>query len=327
MRNRKTEIPPPDDIGCDPFGAPAGVPVTGGTLKVAHTSPPLEDPDVAVLAIHGITGNGMVWRSVARDALRDTEMSVYAPDLRGRGQSAALPGPYGIATHVADMLAVLDHFGVARAVLVGHSMGAYIAARIAAEHPERTAGLVLVDGGTPVAELTKEAANAAHAFLVGPALARHAMPFMSPQTYVDFWRMHPAFARAWNHDVEAYVLHDLFGQSGAFRYVVSVQALETDSAEMLFDRTNQDAINHVDIPIHLLRAERGALDDENALIAPADLEAFISRHPTAHVEDVHGVNHYTLLVGDTPGPARVAAAIAAAARSVTTPPTATAITN
>jgi hypothetical protein len=73
----------------------------------------------------------------------------------------------------------------------------------------------------------------------------------------------------------------------------------------------------VQIPLHLLRAERGALDDENPLIQQREFDAFIARHPTAYVEEVHGVNHYTVLLGDSPGPPRVAAAIEDAVRSAT----------
>jgi pimeloyl-ACP methyl ester carboxylesterase len=301
----------------DPFGTPLAVPVAGGSLTVAHAGPPLDQAKIVVLAIHGITSNGMVWRSVARTVTRSTEMSILAPDLRGRGDSTALPGPYGIATHVADMLAVLDHVGADRAVLVGHSMGAYVAARIAAEHPERVAGLVLIDGGTPVCDLTDDAAAAAQAILVGPALARHAMPFMSAQAYLEFWRQHPAFAQAWNDDVEAYVLHDLSGKPGAWRYVVSVEAIAADSDDMLSDGVNRNAIRDVQTPLHLLRALRGAYGDENLLIPQPALDAFVAQHPTAEVEDVHGVNHYTLLLGDSPGPPRVAAAIESAAQAAT----------
>jgi lipase len=213
------------------------------------------------------------------------------------------------------MLAVLDFVGERRAVLVGHSMGAYVAARIVAEHPERAAGLVLIDGGTPVSNLTEEAAAAAHAFLVGPALVRHAMPFMTANAYLEFWRQHPAFAEAWNDDVEAYALYDLSGKPGALRYVASVEAIETDSDDMLSDRVNLESSDHVQIPIRLLRAPRGALGDEHALIQQPDLDAFVARHPTAGVEEVPGVNHYTLLLGDSPGPPRVAAAIEAAVRA------------
>ncbi|WP_425470408.1 alpha/beta fold hydrolase [Streptomyces diacarni] len=75
--------------------------------------------------------------------------SLYAPDLRGRAASADLPGPYGLAAHVADVLALLDHLGQRRAVLIGHSMGGFVAALAAARHPSRVAGTVLVDGGLP----------------------------------------------------------------------------------------------------------------------------------------------------------------------------------
>jgi lipase len=301
----------------DPFGSRYHVPVAGGRLTVAHAGPPPEEADVVVLAIHGITGNGMIWRAVAREVTRDTQISLLAPDLRGRGQSTALPGPYGIATHVEDLLAVADYVGASRPVLVGHSMGAYVAARIVAEHPERAGGLVLIDGGTPVSDLTEEAAAAAHAFLVGPALVRHAVPFMSAKAYLDFWRQHPAFAEAWNDDVEAYALYDLRGKPGALRYVASIEAIETDSEDMLSDRVNLEAGDHVQIPLYLLRAPRGAFGDEHPLVQLPDLDAFVARHPAAEVDDVAGANHYTLLLGDSPGPPRVAAAIMAAARAAT----------
>src|SRR5690348_6070330 len=95
----------------DPFGSSHDVPVAAGRLTVLHAGPPVERADIVVLAIHGITGNGMVWRSAVREATHGTQITVLAPDLRGRGGSAALPGPYGIATHIEDMLAVLDYVG------------------------------------------------------------------------------------------------------------------------------------------------------------------------------------------------------------------------
>jgi pimeloyl-ACP methyl ester carboxylesterase len=265
-----------------------------------------------VLAIHGVTSNLMVWRSVARELAGAEGVSVVAPDLRGRGESAALPGPYGIASHVKDVIAVLNHFEVRRAVLAGHSMGAYVAARLAAEQPDRTAALVLVDGGPSVDAVTPETAAMMRTLLVGPALVRHAIPYASPEAYLDFWRQHPAFARAWNEDVEAYVLHDLVGHPGAMRYVISLNAVEADSDEMLTDPINRTAMDRVHVPVTLLRAPRGTLDDDNALISRPLLEAFVAQHPDAHVEEVEGVNHYTVLLGNSPGPARVAAAIEAA---------------
>jgi pimeloyl-ACP methyl ester carboxylesterase len=50
---------------------------------------------------------------------------------------------------VNDLIAVLDRVGAQRAVLVGHSMGAYVVARLAAEHPDRAAALVLLPRRRP----------------------------------------------------------------------------------------------------------------------------------------------------------------------------------
>jgi pimeloyl-ACP methyl ester carboxylesterase len=254
----------------------------------------------------------MAWRSVARAMESEPQVGMIAPDLRGRADSADLPGPFGIATHVADALALLDHARVARAVLVGHSMGAYIAARVAAEHPERVAGLVLADGGIPVHDLDEESAAAARAMFIGPALARHAQTFASIDAYVQFWRQHPAFRDAWNDDVEAYARHDLRGEPGAYRYVVNIDAIAEDGEEVLSDRVNRFAIDRTHTPVRLLRAPRGAFNDENALISQDDLRRFIAAHPGAEVEEIAHVNHYTLVMGDSAGPERVAAALLAA---------------
>jgi lipase len=305
----------PIRVTAAPFAPAQRAPVAGGTIAFAQAGPPLHEASGVVLAIHGVTGNMIAWSSVARAMGSDSRIAVVAPDLRGRGDSASLPGPYGMAAHVADMLALLDHLGIDQAVLAGHSMGAYTAARLAAEHAERAAALVLVDGGVPIRELGSEAAAAVRVVVIGPAVARHALTFQSTTAYIDFMRQHPAFADAWNADLEAYALHDLEESGHAFRYVMNADAVEVDCDEMLFDPANRSALDRVHAPVHVLRATRGTLDDENPMIPQAALEAFTARHPEAEVEQVPGVNHYTLVLGNSPGPARVAAAIEAATRA------------
>ena len=102
-----------------------------------------------VLAVHGITANSRAWLAVAREL--EGRATLLAPDLRGRGASNGLPAPYGMKAYSRDMLAVLDHFELERAVLVGHSLGAYAVARFAADHPERVRAVLLVDGGLTAA--------------------------------------------------------------------------------------------------------------------------------------------------------------------------------
>jgi proline iminopeptidase len=55
-------------------------------------------------------------------------------------------GPFTVEQHVADAIAVLDARGIERAVVAGHSWGGHFALHLAVAHPERVAGLLLIDG-------------------------------------------------------------------------------------------------------------------------------------------------------------------------------------
>jgi pimeloyl-ACP methyl ester carboxylesterase len=301
----------------DPFDVNYKVAVAGGELEVARSGPPPDEADAVVLAVHGITASHEAWRAVARELAPRAGLCVLAPDLRGRGRSADLPGPYGLAAHVADLLAVLDDAAVRSAVVAGHSMGGYAAALLAADHPERVAGLVLLDAG-PADELPPGVdPHDALAMVLGPAAARLALTFPTTDDYVDMWRVHPAFAHAWNDDVDAYVRYDLEhvpepARPDAVRSLISTAAVRTDGLELVVDEDTRTAIDRVLAPVWLLRAERGVVDDDQPMIPLDLLDDFAATHPAVQIEAVADVNHYTLLLGLGPGPSRVAAAIESA---------------
>ncbi len=58
---------------------------------------------------------------------------------------STVSGPFTVERHVADAVAVLDTLGIGRAVVLGHSWGGYLALQLALAHPDRVAGLVIVD--------------------------------------------------------------------------------------------------------------------------------------------------------------------------------------
>jgi pimeloyl-ACP methyl ester carboxylesterase len=298
----------------DPFALRFEVPVAGGALHVARSGPPAAEADCVVLAVHGVTASLMTWRTVAREL--DGGICLLAPDLRGRGLSAGLPGPYGMAAHVADLIAILDHVGVPTAVLVGHSMGAYLIERLAAEHPTRALGLVLLDAGLPFSapEDPDEMLDSA----VANAVLRLAITFPSRDLYIQGWRAHPAFAQTWNEDIAAYARYDLVEDGRLVRCAATAAAVQADSREMVLDDANRTALERVRTPACLLRAERG-LFDADPLISPASLRAFAATHPSVRVEAVADVNHYTLVMGGGTGPHRVVAAIEALCEAVTPP--------
>jgi lipase len=290
----------------DPFTVRFEVPVAGGTLHVARAGPPAAEAECTVIGAHGVTASLMTWRTVAREL--NGRICFLAPDLRGRGRSANLPGPYGMAAHVADLIAVLDHVGAPAAVLVGHSMGAYLVARLAAEHPERAVGLVLLDAGLPFPR-PEDPAEMLDSALAN-AIVRLAITFPSAEQYIQGWRAHPAFARSWNDDIEAYARYDLVEDGRVVRCGASAAAVQMDSQEMVLDDANRSAVDRVRAPMQLLRAERGLFDADPLIPADA-LRAFAASHPSVRVEPVADVNHYTLVMGGGTGPHRVVAAIEA----------------
>ena len=78
------------------------------------------------------------------------------------------------------------------------------------------------------------------------------------------------------------------------------------------DAATLDAVERIRAPLRLLRAPRGLLDDEHALIPSAVLDKFAAGHPHADVQVVPDVNHYTIVLSR-----RGASAVADAVRAVT----------
>lgn len=78
---------------------------------------------------------------------------VYAPDLRGHGQSGRAPGGYRLRDYAADIAAFLEQVVQQPAVLFGHSLGGHIAILVAARHPHLVRGLIIGDAPFDLAEL------------------------------------------------------------------------------------------------------------------------------------------------------------------------------
>jgi hypothetical protein len=154
------------------------------------------------------------------------------------------------------------------------------------------------------------------------------MTFSSVDEYVARWHSHPAFARGWqpgfahvwDDDVDAYARYDVTGEPGSVRCVVSETAVIADSRDMLSDESTRTALDRVDAPVYILRASRGVRGYDLPLIARHQLYRFAAKRPDAYVQETWGVNHYTLVLGGSHGPGRVATALARASRSAAPAP-------
>ncbi|MFC1429181.1 alpha/beta hydrolase [Streptacidiphilus sp. N1-3] len=275
------------------------VPVAGGELAVLRWA--AADPDApVVLALHGITANGLSWARVAHHLAG--RVTLLAPDLRGRAGSTDLGGPYGIPVHAADMAALvgalgLDRPGHRRPVLTGHSMGAFVAALTAVRYPQLFERLLLVDGGVgfPVPPgLSPEELITA---VLGPAMARLTMTFADRAAYREFWQRHPALGPAWSPWVDDYIQRDLVGEEPELRSSCRIEAVRVDGVGQFEDEVLA-AVGNLRLPTELLWAERGLMDEPQGLYDERRLDAAGVDRRRIEVRRVPGLNHYTVLVAD-----------------------------
>jgi esterase len=95
-----------------------------------------------MLVLHGLLGSSRNWQTTGRDL--SAHFHVFALDARNHGRSPH-SAEMSVEAMVGDTLAWLDARGVARATIVGHSMGGRTAMALACRHPERVERLVVVD--------------------------------------------------------------------------------------------------------------------------------------------------------------------------------------
>jgi pimeloyl-ACP methyl ester carboxylesterase len=266
------------------------------------TGPVAADAPV-VLAVHGITANGLSWQAVADELARRRPgaVRVLAPDLRGRAGSAGAPGPYGLGTHAEDLAGTASAFAAAP-VLVGHSMGAFVSALAAARHPERFSGVVLVDGGLAFPTPPDLDVDAALTAVLGPAIERLSMRFADEEEYLAFWDAHPALGPVLRGPAgevaRRYVLHDLVASGGGgWRSSCVDEAVRADGADVLADPEThaaaRAAVGH-GLPVELVWAHRGLMDEPQGLYDPQRLAALDL--PTGLRTTDVDANHYSVVL-------------------------------
>jgi len=243
-----------------------------------------------IVAIHGLTSNHTAWDPIA-DTLGDRHRLV-AYDLRGRGDSDKPATGYHLAAHAGDLRGLFDHYGIERAIVMGHSLGGHIAVRFATAHPERVAKLVLFDGGLDVrAEILDS---------LQPAIARLGVEFPSLEGFLTMLQTLPMFAGRWSAYLERHYTYDVEpGPGGGVRSKVAKHAIEEEVANLA--RARIWAWHHqVKAPTLLFRAPDGLLRKDDCLMTQEEAEAMARAIPRCRLVVVPKTNHYTVLLGDNP---------------------------
>ena len=260
--------------------------VPAGEVSLATRVWPGGEP--TIVGIHGLTANHTCWYPVAEALVPQHRFIAY--DLRGRGGSDKPERDYNLAAHNRDLAGLLDRLGIPKAIVMGHSLGAHIAVRFAARHPERVAKLVLFDGGLDVRPEVLDS--------LGPSIARLGVEFPSQDAFVGLMQGLPFFAGRWNEHLARYFAYDVEpGPGGGVRSKVARHAIEEEVSAL--SRTRLWVWHHqIRVPTLLLRAPDGLLREDDCLMTQEEAEAMAHAIPACRLVVVPKTNHYTVLLGD-----------------------------
>src|SRR5215213_3373839 len=254
-----------------------------------------------VVCLHGITAQHRAFNAAAR--YLGPSHSLVGVDLRGRGDSDKPESGYGLEAHASDVIRVLDHLGLDRAVIAGHSMGGFVALKTALSYPERVRAIVLLDGGWPRAEISPEEMSeeqkqeaAAVEEGLERAFRRLDMTFESPEDYLNFWFPDQGLTlEDLPPDLADYYLYDLEEVEGGYNPKASRAAAEEDSPSVSGSSPTAEEMRGVGCPVALVRASEGFFPGADPLVSDDIRDAMAGALDIRSDTLVEGATHYTML--------------------------------
>jgi pimeloyl-ACP methyl ester carboxylesterase len=249
------------------------------------------DNGTPVLCLHGVLDQGAIWGPIA-PTLAAQGYRVIAPDLRGHGKSAHIgpEGNYQLLDHLGDVDALVQRLGLHQFHLVGHSMGAIVAAALATARPDWMKTLTLLEAIVP----GKDGEGDASAQLVAHLnyLAKPPMHTVYPRladAVSRFRQSIPGIAPEWAKALAARVVETVEG-GVQWRWDPRLQVrtrFGLSGGTFTRDRYAQ-ILRHIQRPITLI------FGDQSTFNRPEDL-AFQRQHlPHAHIQTVPGGHHLPL---------------------------------
>jgi pimeloyl-ACP methyl ester carboxylesterase len=251
-----------------------------------------------IIFLHGLTANAFCFQAFADELAQDHR--VFAYDLRGRGQSAKLANGYSIPIHAADLAALLDALGLERPIVAGHSLGAAIALYFAAHYPDRLSKLILLDGGAPLPWSSPEE----QPFWLTASISRLGTPVPSYDEYIQRLKMLPMLGPYWNQYTDLYFQHDVEHLDDGSVVARSSRDAILEEGSHFNEVDLSQQWQHVQVPTLLLRAGKGIFADNDQLLPESLVAAMREQIADCRYFNYPELNHYTIVFGVDPDPAR-----------------------
>ena len=241
-----------------------------------------------ILCVHGLTANCRCWDLIASSLV--PENNILAMDLRGRGLSDKPSSGYSLQHHIQDIFCVLDDLRQERIVLMGHSLGAFIALAFAAKYPERTEKIILMDGG---GQLTQDQWDKV-TLAIKPSLDRLGQVFPSFAAYVANMKLAP-FLQPWSQALEDYYRYESEAVEGGVRSRINPANI-IEEVQNIQQEVPAKYYPKVTCPVLILRATDGILSNDDLVLPESAVERMVSEIPDALRIDIKGTNHFSILL-------------------------------
>jgi pimeloyl-ACP methyl ester carboxylesterase len=262
----------------------------GATIAVADWS----GSKGPLVCIHGLTSSSRAFAGLATEL---SDYRIFAVDCRGRGESSKSP-PFGMQQHAADLAAVMDAAGIARATLVGHSMGAYVAGAFCAEYPEKVERLVFVDGGYFLGLPPEITPDKLLESMLGPFLMKMRRTWRSFDEYIAYYETTKLYPSGVDDYGRAHFAYDLTGEPPLLRSRIDEACVAPDWRDVLDHAAVSGRLERIKVPLLLLRAPEGFTGNRDEVIPDAVRDAILTKVPSAQVADMPGMNHHTILCSE-----------------------------
>lgn len=240
-----------------------------------------------ILCVHGITANCRCWDPLA--GVLTPDYRVLAMDLRGRGRSDRPAQGYALEYHLRDINSLLDDLAIEQAVIMGHSLGAFIGLAFAAQYPHRTERLVLVDGG---GDLSQEQMDKVFAG-IKPALDRLGQVFASAEDYLAKMKTAP-YIQPWSTATETYYRYELEEVVGGVRTNIDPAHIQQEAVNIRKVKC-AEFYPRVKCKVLILRAPNGLLHQDDILLPEPVVAKMTRQIPDVRRFDVAGMNHYGIV--------------------------------
>ena len=240
-----------------------------------------------VLCVHGLTANCRCWDVIASSLA--PENKIIAIDLRGRGLSDKPAAGYSLQHHIKDILCVLDDLKQERIVLMGHSLGAFISLAFAANYPERTEKIILMDGG---GQLTQDQWDK-FSLAIKPSLDRLGQVFPSFDAYVALMKLAP-FLQPWSQALEDYFQYESEAVEGGVRSRINPANIQ-EEIQNIQQEVPSEYFSKVTCPVLILRATDGIFSKDDLVLPGSAVDRMVSEIPEALRVDIQGTNHFSIL--------------------------------